>query len=239
MDSLGRRVYGVDDKTFERELRTYFNRNFEDRVSARMDGGESRYIADGGKKSENHSSGLNVLNTISTIFRVLILVFTFYTLYTIGKTVMEEMEKAKNEDGTDHEGDVFDKMFGSEFKGKFKNSRQNKGVYQQRQEELKLKYNKDESNTTPPDEIKRIVGSELPNNIKNIVHQFWVSTEDVYKRGTLIRQVVDIPEFVKLYRLVYKGYTYRELMSPKTNMHGLLKDASQYIIGCYKQNNSK
>ncbi|MBM4077047.1 MAG: hypothetical protein FJ267_15565, partial [Planctomycetes bacterium] len=237
MDSLGRRIYGVDERTYERELKTYFDRNFEDRVSERE---SIRKKGPGGKpmpKDEMEmtqkatdiaNGGINILSQLTSILRLGILVFTFYMLYVAGKKFLEELEKAGSENN-EQEGDVFDKMFGSEFKGKFKNARQNKGTFQRRQEEMRLRNEKDDNNTTSPTDIRKVLGGG--EGLIGILERISTCSVEDFERGVFINELASNFSLVQvLFRLLYRGYTYRELLSPKVNKRGLLKEASSYVI---------
>lgn len=230
MDSHGRRVYGVDERTYERELKTYFHKNFEDRVSERERGGK-REVTEGTSNLSNIAKGgINVIGQIATVLRLGILVFTFYMLYAAGKKFFEELEKAGSSD--EQEGDLLDLMFGSEFKGKFENSRQNSGVFQRRQEELRLMNLKDENNTTPPEEVRKIILCLAPPSVirvKNTLTGIVKCTEEQYVSGHFLPHIIDFPS---IFRIVYRGYTYRELLSPKLNNRSLLVEASSYISQC-------
>jgi len=238
MDSLGRRIYGVDERTYERELKTYFDRNFEDRVSER--GGEERSTRKPMTKDEMNitqkatdiaGGGIKMIGHLTSILRLGILFFTFYMLYVAGKKFLEELEKAGSE-GQEQEGDVFDKMFGSEFKGKFKGARQNKGVYQRRQEEIRLRTEKDDNNTTPPTEIRKLF-TENNSVLIGLLERTSTCSNDEFERGVFISEFSSKITLVQvLYRLLYRGYTYRELLSPKVNRRDLLKEASSYMIHC-------
>lgn len=242
MDSLGRRIYGVDERTYERELKTYFDKNFEDRVSERESikkkgpGGKPMAkdeMAMTQKATDIANGGINILGQLTSILRLGVLIFTFYMLYVAGKKFLEELEKAGSEN-QEQEGDVFDKMFGSEFKGKFRNARQNKGVYQRRQEEIRMRTEKDDNNTTPPTEIRRLITGEDSSALLLLLGRISACTVEEFEHGVFISELSSRfgPAVQVLYRLLYRGYTYRELLSPKVNKRELLKEASSYMANC-------
>lgn len=174
---------------------------------------------------------MNILAQLTAVFRFLILVFSFYLLYITGKKFMEEMNQMNREDDQgEQEGDVFDKMFGSEFKGKFKNARQNRGVYQKRQEEMRLRNLKDEGNTTSPEEIRKlIIDKSSIGGLVAYLERIADCTQEQYLQGVFIR---DLTQLQFILRIIYQGYTYRELLSPKTKKYETLKEASSYIVHC-------
>jgi hypothetical protein len=232
MDSLGRRVYGVDERTYERELRDYFDKNFEDRRGGRQVQRSPPKNETGVVKraSEIAEGGMSVINQLSAIMRFLIMGVSFYMLFVAGKKLYEELERGSAEGEEESEGDVFDKMFGSEFKGKFKNARQNKGVYKKRQEELRLINLKDDSNTVPPQEVRRLFSSDT--NLRRTLDQVVDITQEQYENGTFIQELSQCPTAQTLFRVTYRGYTFRELLSPKTMRRELLREASSYVISC-------
>jgi hypothetical protein len=236
MDSLGRRVYGVDERTYERELRDYFDKNFEDRrgkqqyqrslnqVSGDTQGGivkRASDIADG---------GITIITQLSSIVRFLIMVISFYMLFVAGKKIYEELEKGSAGGEEEPEGDVFDKMFGSEFKGKFKNARQNKGVYKKRQEELRMINLKDDSNTAPPQDVRKLFSSDTL--LRQILEKITICNLEQYENGVFIRELTACASSHTLFRITYRGYTFRELLSPKTMKQELLKEGAAYVLSC-------
>lgn len=226
MDSLGRRVYGVDDRTFERELKTYFDSKFQDRASARS---PNTRVSNNGSNGGIVDGGIKIMNNINTIARFLFTIFIFYMLYSVGRKLYEDMEQSMNEE--EPEGDAFDKMFGSEFKGKFKNARQNKGVYKARQEEIRLKNLKEDNNTTSPVEVRKLV-SHVDLQLMAILKAIVVCSQQDYLSCMYLKDLAKNSGSQNLFRVLYRGYTYRELLSPKVNKPELLREATDYVIQC-------
>jgi hypothetical protein len=222
MDSLGRRVYEVDNRTFERELKTYFDNTYRERTSERAVAPPRR---SGGNIVEG---GINMLSNLTTIFRFILMVLTLYVIFNMGKKLYEEMENM-NDENKESEGDAFDKMFGSEFKGKFKNARQNKGVFQARQEEIRLKNLKEDKNTSSPPEVRELV-SDKDLRIVGILKSVIRCSETDYTSCVYLKDLAKCTYSQNLFRILYRGYTYRELISPKSNKLELLREASDYII---------
>jgi hypothetical protein len=236
MDSLGRRVYGVDERTYERDLRDYFDKNFEDRKrpthpprqNSSSPKQEPGTIVK--KASDIAEGGITILGQLTTVVRFLIMGVSFYMLFVAGRKIMEELEKSSSENDQESEGDVFDKMFGSEFKGKFKNARQNKGVYKKRQEELRLINLKDDSNTISPTDVRKLFSHD--SLILQGLQTLMRCSEEQYQTGELIQTIGNCPSGITLFRVTYRGYTLRELLSPKTLKYDLLKEAASYLISC-------
>jgi hypothetical protein len=229
MDSLGRRVYQVDNRTFERELKTYFDNTFHDRVSSEAvtDRKPIRRQSDGVMEK-----GMKVMSAAITAIRFIFMVIMLYLLFSMGKKLYEDMEQAMKDENTESEGDAFDKMFGSEFKGKFKNARQNKGVFQARQEELRMKNLKEDKNTTPPQEIRSLINELHDLRIVGILKQIvQCSTED-FLACVYLKDLAKRGDSQNLFRVLFRGYTYRELLSPKVDKLDLLKEASGYVLHC-------
>lgn len=232
MDSLGRRVYQVDNRTFEKELKTYFDSQFHDRVSSRSDQGERRVARSGRGDSSDGivERGVKVMGNIVMIVRFIFMVLMLYLLFSMGKKLYEDME-AMSDENNEPEGDAFDKMFGSEFKGKFKNARQNKGVFQARQEEIRMKNLKEDKNTSSPPEVRSLIHKNdlrILGTLKSILQ---CSMED-FRSCIYLKDLAKRGDSQNLFRILYRGYTYRELMSPKTDKLELLKEASDYILHC-------
>lgn len=242
MDSLGRRVYGVEERTYERELRDYFDKNFEDRRAGRQrvsnrtsSPGQPVNEPSGGivkKASDIAEGGMTVISQLGNVIRFLIMGVSFYMLFVAGKKLYEEMEKNSADNDQEPEGDVFDKMFGSEFKGKFKNARQNKGMYKKRQEELRLVNLKDENNTTAPADVRKLFSSDTP--LVEILVRVINSSPEQYEQGGFIREIGECASGFTFFRVIYRGYTLRELMSPRSLKQELLKEAASYISNCLK-----
>lgn len=226
MDSLGRRVYEVDNRTFERELKNYFESNFQDRVSTRTP--RER------KKPNIVDKGVNVLATVASVVRFIFMLITLYLLYSMGRKLYEDMERAMKDENAEGESDAFDKMFGSEFKGKFKNARQNKGVFQARNEETRLKNLKQEDNTTPPPEVRSLLdGHDI--KLITLLREIEEISNEQYIEGGFLKELAKNNHSQNLFRILYKGYTYRELISPRSNLLTRLKEATSYILECEMQ----
>jgi hypothetical protein len=225
MDSLGRRVYQVDNRTFERELKSYFDNQFHDRVSSRSEH-ERREPRERGIVER----GVKMMNTIVMIARFIFMILMLYLLYSMGRKLYEDME-AMNDETNEPEGDAFDKMFGSEFKGKFKNARQNKGVFQARQEEIRMKNLKEDKNTTPPQEIRNLIHVREVRIVGVLKSILQCSLED-FRSCIYLRELAKRGDSQNLFRILYRGYTFRELLSPKIDKLELLREASDYILHC-------
>jgi hypothetical protein len=236
MDSLGRRVYGVDSKTYERELRDYFDKNFEDRKEkqprqrsspAQPSEPQDNIVK---KASDIADGGITLITQLSAVVRFLLMVVSFYMLFVAGKKLYEELEKGSASGDDEQEGDVFDKMFGSEFKGKFKNARQNKGIYKRRQEELRLINLKDDSNTPSPQEVRKLLSSDT--RLRQILEKLVVCTPEQYEAGVFIQELGQCATVQVFFRVTYRGYTFRELLSPKLLKRELLREAAGYVLSC-------
>ena len=138
------------------------------------------------------------------------------------------------DENSESEGDAFDRMFGSEFKGKFKNARQNKGVFQARQEEIRMKNLKEDKNTSSPPEVRALVDGSHNLRIVGILRNVLQCTPDDYRSCVYLKDLAKRGDSQNLFRVLYRGYTYRELMSPKTDKLELLMEATDYILLCVK-----
>lgn len=223
----------MDNRTFETELKNYFDKNFQDRVSDRTPGELRRAPkrTDGGIVE----GGMKVINNVTTIFRFIFMALTLYLIFNMGKKLYEEMENAMKDENTESEGDAFDKMFGSEFKGKFKNARQNKGVFQARQEEIRLKNLKEDKNTSSPTEVRELVHNK-DLRIIGILKSVIQCSESEYVSCIYLKDLAKCTYGQNLFRVLYRGYTFRELLSPKSNKLELLKESSEYILHCISVN---
>lgn len=222
MDSHGRRFYGVDDRTYEREMGKYFS---EGQVSERTSQRESQR---GGNKK---TVAISLSGTVSSVVKVISTMFLLFTIFTLVRSIMEEMSSAHSSESG--EGDVFDKMFGSEFSGKFKGARLNEGVYQKRREEKILRDSKLESNTTPPPEIRKLIPNPEQKLIA-ILRIFCSEQIEEMERKRRLKEVSSCAQSPALFRILYRGYTYRELLSEKISKWDYLSEASEYILESFK-----
>jgi hypothetical protein len=144
------------------------------------------------------------------------------------KNVMEELN-AQNQDNDDKDGDAFDKIFGSEFSGKFKDARLNEGVYHERRKEKILRDSKVDSNTTPPPEIRKLIPCpETP------LLGFLRGVKPSKPPRADILELTHCSQAGALFRILYRGYTYRELLSDKIAKWDWLSEASHYILESFK-----
>lgn len=215
MNPSGKRFFRPGETSLnERDAREFFSQNFIERTSSRGSPVNGPVVI---TNTRPGSSSL-LTSTLRALSTVVILVLIFNVL----RKVYEEMEAlAGGDDG--EERDAFDKMFGSEFVGKFKNSRLNDGVHRRIREEQSALYAKVESNTTPPPEIRRMIPTPdaiLLTFLRSLIASRTYTLEDVYRS----------PHHPSLFRLLYRGYTYRELLSPKTCKEAMLHEASEYIL---------
>jgi preprotein translocase subunit SecG len=233
MDSLGRRVYQVDNRTFERELKTYFDNNFHERVSSESFQDKRPTQSSTMSSSEGvMERGIKFMSRTMTVIRFIFMIIMLYLLFSMGKKLYEDMEQAMKDENTESEGDAFDKMFGSEFKGKFKNARQNKGVFQARQEEMRIKNLKEDKNTTSPIEVRKLIQELHDIRIVGLLKQVVQCSSEDFLSCIYLKDFAKRGDSQNLFRILYRGYTYRELLSPKVNKLPLLREASSYVLQC-------
>ena len=96
-----------------------------------------------------------------------------------------------------------------------------------------MRTEKDDNNTTPPTEIRRLFTGE-DSSLLILLGRISACSVDEFERGVFISELSSKfgPAVQVLYRLLYRGYTYRELLSPKVNKRELLKEASSYMANC-------
>jgi hypothetical protein len=231
MDSHGRRVYGVNEKTYERDLNTFFA------DSPRESYREGRNLEQipgrrgGNKKTES----ISVTSSLGSVMKFVSTVIFLFTVFAIGKSIYDEMNRLNSGDSNDQEGDVFDKMFGSEFSSKFKGARLNEGVYQKRREEKLKRDTKNDNNTTPPQEIRRMIPvpeQRLVQLLRNICLNTTFKDESI-KHG-YAKEFSRCSQSPALFRILYRGYTFRELLSPNVFPKSYLPEASDYILESFK-----
>ena len=91
-----------------------------------------------------------------------------------------------------------------------------------------MRTEKDDNNTTPPTEIRKGLGGG--EGLNGILERISACTVEEFERGVFINELSKFSLVQVLFRLLYRGYTYRELLSPKVNKRELLKEASSYIV---------
>lgn len=222
MDSHGRRVYGINERTYEKDLNTFF-----------ADSNRESY-REGRRGGNKKTEAVTVSSSLGSVMRFLSTVIFLVTIFAIGKNIYDEMNRLSGS-SNDQEGDVFDKMFGSEFSSKFKGARLNEGVYQKRREEKLQRDAKNDSNTTPPQEIRRLIPvpeKRLVQLLRNICLNK-VFTDESDRHG-YVREFSHCPQSPALFRVLYRGYTFRELLSPNIFPKSYLPEASDYILESFK-----
>lgn len=222
MDSHGRRVYGVNERTYEKDSSMFLSESSHESYREGRRGGN--------RKTE----AITVTSTVGGIMRFISTVIFLMTIFAIGKSIYDEMNRMNDRSG-DQEGDVFDKMFGSEFSSKFKGARLNEGVFQKRREEKLQRDTKNDNNTTPPQEIRKMI--PVPEQKLVSVLRKFTSTRfsgDETVRGEFVKEVSRCSQATALFRILYRGYTFRELFSPSVFSKGYLSEASEYILESFK-----
>ena len=228
MDSHGRRFYGVDERSYEREMNKFFSDPPSSETVSHREGNGQRSPRGGNKKTVTVSA----TGAMTSIFKILSTAFLMFTIFALVKNIIDEMAAAGGSSNGE-EGDVFDKMFGSEFSSKFKGARLNEGIYQRRREERTLRNSKIESNTTPPSEIRLMIPSPEQRLVGHLRDLKQIPAEPELRRGK-IREVSRCPQSTELFRILYRGYTYRELLSEKISKWDYLSEASGYILECFR-----
>lgn len=221
MDSHGRRFYGVNERTREKELNTVF-----------ADSSRESY-RDGRKGGTKKIETITLESSVGIVMKFISTVIFLATIFAVGKGIYDEMNRMTED--SDGEGDVFDKMFGSEFSNKFKGARLNEGVYQKRREEKLQRDTKNDSNTTPPREIRRLIPvpeQRLVQLLRNICLNKALTDENSH-RG-YVREFSHCSQSPDLFRILYRGYTFRELLSPNVPPGCYLPEASEYILESFK-----
>lgn len=221
MDSHGRRIYGINERTHDKDLNSFFA------DSSRESYREGR--RGGNKKTETVTLG----SSINVVMKFISMMIFLVTIFAIGKSIYDEMNRMNG--NSNEEGDVFDKMFGSEFSSKFKGARLNEGVYQKRREEKMQRDSKNDNNTTPPQEIRRLIPvpeQRLVQLLRNICLNKVFADESI--RHGYVKEFSHCSQSAALFRILYRGYTFRELLSPNVFPRTYLPEASDYILESFK-----
>lgn len=217
MDSHGRRIYGINERSYEGATGTLFADSHRESYREGKRGGNRK------TESVTVSSGFGgILRFISTLIFLA-------TLFTIGKSIYDEMNRMG--DSKEQEGDVFDKMFGSEFSSKFRGARLNEGVYQRRREERSRRDTKNDNNTTPPQVIREMIPvpeQKLVQLLRNVCLNRELRSEEGAKGYA--KDFSRCSQSPALFRILYRGYTFRELLSPTVFPKTYLPEASDYIL---------
>jgi len=214
MDSHGRRVYGIDERTHDRG---FFSELPENRPTR---GGNVKTV-EITTGSSRGSSGIDFLAIIKTVVII-------GTILAITRNILEELS-SQNQDQNDQDGDAFDKLFGSEFTGKFKDARLNEGIFHERRREKMLRDSKLESNTTPQADIRKLI--PLP---ETVLLNFLRSAASAKPQRSSVVELSRCSQAEALFRILYRGYTYRELLSERTGQWDCLSGASAYILEAFR-----
>lgn len=218
MDSLGRKFYDVSERTRDKEFKQFMNSIPVERVG----GGQKPQGSDVDPLPVKLDSAIETVKTVTK------LLFALASLFVAAKVIMklmDELEAMRTEDEDEPEGDVFDKIFGSEFQNKFKNSSLNQGEYKKRQEERRQRNIRDLSETTSLDEIRSQIktpGDDLINVLKNIA-----AGED----GCL-KRLSKCSSAAEIFRIIFEGYTFREIMGDENI--GSRERAAEYILSAFR-----
>jgi hypothetical protein len=213
MDSLGRKFYDVSERTREREFKQFMNSIPVERT--------------GGKRQETEPPAKldSAIESMKTVTKLLLAVASLVVAVKVIMKLMDEMEAMRTEEEEGAEGDVFDKIFGSEFQTKFKNSALNQGEFKRRQEERSRRNIRDLSETTPPEDILSQIGppgEDLIATLRDIAS----GEEGCLKRLSKCKSSGEV------FRIVFRGYTFREIMGDDSI--GTRKQAAEYILSAFR-----
>lgn len=217
MDSLGRKFFDVSERTRDREFKNFMNSIPVEKMNGQVE-----------KRKDPDTLPIKIDSAIETMKTVTKLLFAIASLVVAAKVIMkimDEMEAMRTEEEEGAEGDVFDKIFGSEFQNKFKNSGLNQGEYKKRLEERKQRNVRDLSETTGLDEIRSQIkspGEDLVNVLKDIAS----GEEGCLKRLSKCNNSGEV------FRIIFEGYTFREIMGDDSL--GTRGRAAEYILGAFR-----
>jgi hypothetical protein len=215
MDSLGRKFFDVSERTRDRDFKQFMNSIPTERVG----GGQAKNNSDLPVKMDS------AIESMKTVTKLLLAIASLVVAIKVIMKLLDEMESMRTEEEEGAEGDVFDKIFGSEFQNKFKNSALNQGEYKKRQEERRQRTIRDLSETTPLDEINSQIkspGEDLIGVLRDIA-----SGED----GCL-KRLSKCPFATEIFRIVFEGYTFREIMGDESI--GTRTRAAGYILSAFR-----
>lgn len=215
MDSLGRKFYDVSERTRDRDFKHFMNSIPTERVS----NGQKKTEADLPVKMDS------AIESMKTVTKLLVAIASLVVAIKVIMKLMEELDAMRTEDEDEPEGDVFDRIFGSEFQNKFKNSALNQGEYKKRQEEKTRRNIRDLSETTPLHDISsqiNPVGEDLISTLRDIVS----GEEGCLKRLSKCKFSGEV------FRIIFQGYTFREIMGDDSI--GTRVQAAEYILSAFR-----
>lgn len=219
MDSLGRKFYDISERTRDRDFKQFMSELPVERVNNR----NSSIRPD---RQENAPAKMeSTIESVKTLTKLIFAIASLVLAVKVIMKIMDEMEAMKTEDDEGAEGDIFDKIFGSEFQNKFANSALNKGEFKRRNEERVKRNIRDLSETTPLDEIKHQIshpGEPLVDVLKAIA-----SGEE----GCL-KKLSRCEHSGEVFRIIFQGYTFREIMGDDSI--GTRKQAAEYILSAFR-----
>lgn len=229
MDSLGRRFYGVSERTYERDFKQYMNSIPIERLPSSANTNSKALVKTHAPipVTTTIQDGLETTkNILKTVLTIVFIIGTFRIL----KRVYDEMEALNQEREEGQEtGDALDRIFGSEYQSKFKNSVVNKGGYKTIEEENNLRGVKDSRVVTGEDEIRKLI--PLPDG--NLMEGLRIINDNTeIPKTEVLNKIMESKFRNELFRIMFKGYTFRELMSANCESPHLLPQAAGYILNC-------
>ena len=222
MDSLGRRFYGVSERTYERDFKQYMKSIPLETLPAKVHVEERREV-----QPQNSSLSSN-LETTKNVLKTMLTIIVIVALIRLIKKIYDEMELLNQERELDQEtGDPLDRIFGSEYQSKFRNSVVNRDSSRLVEEESRLRGVKDASKTTREEDIRKLIPTpdgNLLNGLRTIINHTEFPKTDALNlfMKSVCRE--------NLFRIMFMGYTFRELMSSSCEAPYLLPQASSYIL---------
>jgi len=217
MDSLGRKFYNVSERTREKEFKHFMSSIPVERVNGSQ------------KPQQQQETPMvkidSAIETMKTVTKLLIAIASLVVAAKVIMKLMDEMEAMRTEDEEGGEGDVFDKIFGSEFQNKFKNSSLNQGEYKKRLEERRQRNIRDLSETTPRESIASQIKTP-DDDLICVLKEIASGEEDCLKRLSRCKSSGEI------FRIIFQGYTFREIMGDSSI--GTKREAAEYILSSFR-----
>lgn len=230
MDSLGRRFYGVSERTYERDFKQYMNSIPIERLPSTVNNNSSSIV-----KTHNPVPVVTKiqdgLETTKNILKTILSIVFIIGVLRILKKVYDEMEALNHEREEGQEtGDALDRIFGSEYQSKFKNSVVNRGGYRSIEEENNLRGFKDGKITTEELDIRKLI--PLPDG--NLIEGLRIINDNIETPKTeALGKIMESRFRGELFRIMFRGYTFRELLSANCESPHLLPQAAGYILNCF------
>lgn len=217
MDSLGRKFFDVSERTRDREFKNFMNSIPVERVNGKV---EKRESPDAFPQKID-----SAIETMKTVTKLLLAIASLIVAAKVIMKIMDEMEAMRTEEEEGVEGDVFDKIFGSEFQSKFKNSSLNQGEYKKRLEERRQRNIRDLSETTPHEEIRSQIKSP-DEELLAVLRDIASGEEGCLKRLSKCKESGEI------FRITFEGYTFREIMGDSSL--GTRERAAEHILSAFR-----